>query len=165
MAIDFSLPEPDSSAPAKYPISADSAAAQVKELLAYYDFDISTLDDSIVNKKSGLTERASAQATFEKLIPYYREGRLENDKAGDGSLLIVQHLKEPKGTITEIQYKEFTGDNRIASDGKGADFSLTMAYAMMGSLSGFGEGGMRNLRRGDLRAMEALALGFFVLMS
>ena len=35
----------------------------------------------------------------------------------------------------------------------------------LGSLSGFGEAGIRNLRRGDLRAMEALALAFFVVMS
>jgi hypothetical protein len=159
MAVDFILPEPD------YQISEESAAAQISELISYYDFKLSTLNDSTVDKRTGKTERASAQETFEKLIPYYREGRLANDKSSDGSLLIVQHLKEPKGTVNEIQYKEFSGDSRIASDGKGADFSLTMAYAMMGSLSGFGESGIRNLRRGDLKAMEALALAFFVLMS
>ena len=159
MAVDFSIPARE------LPISEDSAAAQVKEILSYYDFDLSTLDDQTVNKKTGKTERQSAQETFEKLIPYYREGRLSNDKGAGDTLLIVQHLKEAKGSVTEIQYKEFSGDSRIASDGKGADFSLTMAYAMMGSLSGFGEAGIRNLRRGDLRAMEALALAFFVVMS
>jgi len=161
----FTTPATPEELEAQYPISEDSAIAQIAEILAYYDFKLETLDDTRVNKKTGQTERASAQETFEKLIPYYREGRLSNDKAADGSLLIVQTLKEPKGTVAAIQYKEFTGDSRIASDGKGADFSLTMAYAMMGSLSGFGELGMRNLRRGDLRAMEALALTFFVVMS
>ena len=137
---------------ADMPISEESAREQVLALLEHYDIDIDSMDSE---------RKGSAEASFEKLTRFYRMGIFENATAD--SFKVIQHLKQAPGAVKDLTYSEISGKNRIASDGKKSDQRMSMVYAMMGSLTGLGEGPMQDLSGIDLAAMETLGLVFLML--
>ena len=142
--------------PRAMPLAFEAAAAQVVELLQYYDFDVEAITDP---KKKKTTLDQLNDVTVE-----FRKGTFELKKNADGAPEVVQHLVA-SGSLKEITYAEFSGKIRVASDGKDMKTEMFGAvYQMLGALTGLGPG-IVDLRGPDMKAAEALGNLFFTLMS
>lgn len=128
-------------------ISAESAAAQVDELLDYYDVD----------PKSDM-----GAAVRSKLIRYYQRGDLEHLRDDKGRIKIRQHLREAPGAVSAYEYGALTGAARVAMDTYNPQEFYQRLHALMGGLSGLGEAALLALTGRDRQVMETLAQVFLL---
>jgi plasmid stabilization system protein ParE len=128
-------------------LSAETAQAEIKKMLDYYEIEIDEIEDADL-------KRAIKQG-YDRLIKAVRLGRLEIKT--EGGLSVVQLLRDGSETIT---YREIDGTAKSAMAGKKPDDSYGKAYALMGSLSGLGEVAIKKLKGVDLSLTEVLGLIF-----
>lgn len=144
------------------PLSEENALASVLQILEHYDFEITDISDK--PDKDGNIPREGVETAIAKVVKYFRRGIFEIDES-KGKFEIIQHLQTSPGTLKEVRYQEFSGDTRVAADGKNPQKEVYgFSYKMLGSLSGLGDG-IKKLQGSDLVAMEALGFLFFQLMS
>ena len=134
-----------------YPISEESAAGSVKELLGFYKIRV----DKLENKEQAT---ALSQA-LEHLQEAYRMGTLENRRNEDGGIEVVQTIKNGKDSI---KYRELVARDKRVMDNYGQNEYYQKQQALLGKLCGLGADVIGNLKRDDLRVSEALAFVFFM---
>lgn len=135
----------------KYKISQEAAMDQVMNFLERFDIDIEAIDDK--KAKSGI------ESTLNKMVSYVRLGLIEFIEK-DGHLTITQHLSQPKGSVTNLEYTEIAGKHKIQMDGKEETERYQMMYSLTGSLSGIGYDGIIKLEGKDLSVVEVLGAIF-----
>ena len=131
----------------KYVMTKESAKNELKKMLDYYEIDIDEIEDKDL-------KRAILQG-YDRLVKAVRLGRLAV-KIEDG-IKILQTLRDG---ATVIEYREIDGTAKTERAGKAADDNYGKAYALMGSLSGLGEGAIKKLKSVDLSLAEVLGLIF-----
>ena len=131
----------------KYVMTKESAKNELKKMLDYYEIDIDEIEDKDL-------KRAILQG-YDRLVKAVRLGRLAV-KIEDG-IKILQTLRDG---VTVIEYREIDGTAKTEMAGKAADDNYGKAYALMGSLSGLGEGAIKKLKSVDLSLAEVLGLIF-----
>jgi len=129
-----------------YKFDKRTASAEIKKMLDYYEIDIDEIEDKDL-------KRAINQG-YDRLIKAARLGRL-SVKLEDG-IKIIQTLRNG----TEITYDEISGTAKTEMAGKAPDDHYGKSYALMGSLSGLGEGAIKQLKGVDLSLAEVLGLIF-----
>ena len=131
----------------EYKLSKQAAKNELEKMLGYYEIDIDEIEDKELKK-------AILQG-YARLIKAVRLGRLEI-KLEEG-IRIIQTLRDGSEKIT---YREIDGVAKTEMAGKNADDYYGKAYALMGSLSGLGEGAIKKLKSVDLSLTEVLGLIF-----
>jgi plasmid stabilization system protein ParE len=129
-----------------YKFDKKAAHETIKKMLDYYEIDIDEIEDKDL-------KRAIKQG-YDRLIKAARLGRL-SVKLEDG-IKIIQTLKNGES----IEYREIDGVAKTEMAGKQADDHYGKSYALMGSLSGLGEGAIKQLKGVDLSLAEVLGLIF-----
>jgi hypothetical protein len=133
-------------------ISDDSAAAQVKELIAYYSINPDELESEDVRK--------AVESGLNRLSSYYARGFLENKIGTDGKLSVIQYLQGNTGTAKELSYGELSGQHKVAMDGFDPKANYQRQHALMASLAGVTDDAIKGLHGVDLSVCETLALVF-----
>ncbi len=131
----------------KYILTKQNAQNELDKMFDYYEIDI----DDIEDKKL----KDAIKAGYSRLIKAVRLGRLEI-KIEDG-ITVIQTLRTNSG---KIEYREIDGDAKTEMAGKLEDDYNGKSYALMGSLSGLGEGAIKKLKGVDLSLAEVLGLIF-----
>ena len=131
----------------KYILTKENAKNELQKMLDYYEIEIDELEDDDLKK--------AIQQGYDRLVKAVRLGRLEV-KIENG-IKIIQKLRD--GTKT-IEYREIDGKAKTEMAGKKVDDNYGKAYALMGALSGLGEGAIKNLKGVDLSLAEVLGLIF-----
>jgi len=149
MASKYAIAQPEAT-----PISEESARDQVLQLLSFYDYNIEDVADA--------EKKASIEELLDNLTRFFRQGRLTLDTAVPGSLKVVQNLKNTPGGMTQITYREYSGQTHLAADGKGKDKNFAAMYAAAASLAGLPEGAMEKLQGKDVAVMETFIAVFFL---
>lgn len=134
-----------------YKLSEESALESLRELLEAYDFDI----DGETNQETKQIKETIA----ESLLEYFRLGYLS---LGDDGITIIQKLKRPPGDVQEIKYGEFKGENKMAMDKFKAEQIQSKAFALVGSVSGLGIDGIKQLKKYDCKVAEAVGMLFLL---
>ena len=131
----------------KNAISRESAAAQVKTFLDFYE---------IKNEDIEKTEKDNKlEPVVEKLTQQIMAAHLEIVEE-KGTLKVTQNLKIAPGELKQISYDILGGKNKVAMRDKGVNDFYGRSYAMMGSLCGLGETAILNLKGVDLSVVETL---------
>ena len=139
-----------------YILSKEAAESEVKKILKYYELDIDDIEDK--------EQKKFIKANYDRLIKAARLGRLEV-KIEKG-ISVIQHCRlfDEKGNSNAlgeiITYKEINGEAKSATAGKEATDFYGRIYAVMGSLSGIGEDGIKKMRGVDLSLCEVLGAIF-----
>ena len=139
-----------------YILSKEAAESEVKKILKYYELDIDDIEDK--------EQKKFIKANYDRLIKAARLGRLEV-KIEKG-ISVIQHCRliDEKGNSNAlgetITYKEINGEAKSATAGKEATDLYGRIYAVMGSLSGVGEDGIKKLKGVDLSLCEVLGAIF-----
>ncbi len=131
----------------RYKFGKDVAKAELKKMLDYYEIDIDEIEDKDL--------RRAIQQGYDRLIKAVRLGRLEVKL--EGGIKIIQRLRDEK---TILEYREIDGVAKMEMAGKDEKDHYGKAYALMGSLSGLGEGAIKKLKSVDLSLAEVLGLIF-----
>lgn len=132
----------------KFILSEESANAEVKKFLTYYDIDIdSTTDEKIVT----MFERS-----LDAVTRYVRRGVLEIAEDADGKVTVIHHI--PKAE--PIVYGELGAKHKLAMDRVPAEESYRRIYALMGSLCGLGQSAIEKMSAKDLAVVEVLGTVF-----
>lgn len=131
----------------KYILAKQAAKNELEKMLDYYEIDIDEIEDKELKK--------AIQQGYARLVKAVRLGRLEI-KLEDG-IQIIQTLRDKSEKIT---YREINGTAKTEMAGKQADDYYGKSYALMGSLSGLGEGAIKKLKSVDLSLAEVLGLIF-----
>lgn len=131
----------------KYILAKQAAKNELEKMFDYYEIDIDEIEDKELKK--------AIQQGYSRLIKAVRLGRLEI-KIEDG-IQIIQTLRD--GT-EKIMYREIDGTAKTEMAGKTLDDIYGKSYALMGSLSGLGEGAIKKLKSVDLSLAEVLGLIF-----
>lgn len=130
----------------KYIITEQNAKLELKKMFDYYEIDI----DEIENKE----HRKAIQAGYDRLVKAVRLGRLKI-KIENG-ITVTQKLRNDD----EIIYREIDGKAKAEMDGKAAEAHNQKMHSLLGSLSGLGEGAIKQLKGVDLSLAEVLGLIF-----
>ena len=133
-------------------ISEEVAKEQFEQFCEYYDFDAEDATAEDV--------RVALDAATARIIKAIMRGRLEV-KDVDGDITVRQVLKHPMGDVSELSYGVLTGKAKIAMEKKKKqDDHHGKIYALLGSLSGLGEGAISSLRGADLSTAECVGMVF-----
>jgi hypothetical protein len=137
----------------EYLLSEEVARDQVMSFLEFYDIDVEKIEDK--KQYDGMI------SIFNKLVEFIRAGLIEFKKE-NGSIKIIQYIggqgtKTSTGEIEMITYGEISGKNKVECDGYGEKDTYSRMYALMGSLSGLGEAGIKLLKGLDLSVVECLS--------
>jgi hypothetical protein len=135
----------------EFKLAAETAEAQVREILEFYKLDVEDISD----EKS----RSAFESSLNKLQTAFRRGQLEV-KREEGRFKIVQHLSSATGN--DLTYDELRGSYKPVMDGYGTDAMYKRQYALLGALCGLGEKAIESLHGIDLSVAECL--GFLFLM-
>ena len=128
-------------------LSKKNAKEYLQKMLDYYEIDI----DEIEDKK---LKNAIKQGS-DRLIKAIRYGRIEFKF--ENGIQVIQTLRSNGETIT---YEEINGEAKTAMAGKHEDDFYGKSYALMGSLSGWGESAIKKLKGVDLSLVEVLGMIF-----
>lgn len=134
-------------APIEYPISEETAHAQVAQLVELYDLDVS-------EGKEG--EPNPIPDVLDELAVYIRRGLVE--VAPD--CVVTQHLQDPPGQVRDISYGKVLGKHVIASDGLGRDNYRSRIFNFLGSVSGLGSAAYNAMSKRDVDVAWALGTIF-----
>ena len=132
---------------AEFIISEDSAIEQLDYFLEYYDMDLSALPEE---------QAIAVESAKTQIIRAIRIGNLEISSGAE----IAQRLKNPAGDVKSLTYGELTGNSKLAMKNKAQTDNYGRIYALLGSLSGVGEGGIAKLRGADLSLAESIGILF-----
>jgi len=130
----------------EYKYDRKTASAEIKKMLDYYEIDIDEIEDKDL-------KRLITQG-FDRAIKAARLGRLEIKL--ENGIKVIQTTRS--GTV--IEYREIDGVAKTEMAGKADGDSYGKAYALMGSLSGIGEGAIKQLKGVDLSLAEVLGFIF-----
>lgn len=130
----------------KYKLAEKPAKGQLESMLDYYEIDIDEIEDKEV--------RRAVKSGYNRLIKAIRLGRLEIKI--DGGFKVTQTTRNNE----VIEYREIDGDSKVAMSTKEEKDWYGKSYALMGSLSGVGESGIRKLKGVDLSLAEVLGMIF-----
>lgn len=133
----------------EFKLSYEVAEDQLKQLFDYYDLAI---DDQLESQKVVL------EAASKRLIKAIRRGNLEISM--DDGLTVTQNLVRPPGGVNTIKYRVVDGRSKTAMADKKETDQYGKIYAVMGSLSGIGEAGIKGLTGQDLSIVETLGIVF-----
>lgn len=129
-----------------YLISEEVAMGQIKKFLTYYKIDVA------------MWERGDD--VLEKLLQYCRMGMLhftiEDGKAKVRQVLYEHRKEKMENKDRDIYYNTISGQNKTESDGYDEKDRFSMQYALIGSMTGIGEKGIKKLKDFDLSAVECL---------
>jgi plasmid stabilization system protein ParE len=126
--------------------AGDAAKNELKKLFDYYEINIDTIETPELKK--------AIQSGYERLIKAVGLGRLEI-KIEDG-IKVIQTLRNSE----KITYREIDGIAKAEMAGKEPNDYYGKSYALMGSLSGWGEAAIKKLKGPDLSLCEVLGLIF-----
>jgi hypothetical protein len=130
-------------------LSRETAAEQVRQLTAYYEFDIETLPAAL---------RSAIESGLKNIEQGIMNGRLEVEVTPE-TCQVKQHLKRPiEGVPNPIVYREVSGRAKVGI----RDDSTTYGkiYAFLGALSGDGAAVYQKMTGKDLSLAEALGSFF-----
>ena len=130
----------------KYAISKKVAESELQKMLDYYEIDIDEIEDKKV--------KAAIKSSYDRLIKAVRLKRLEIKI--EEEIKIIQTLRSGQ----KIDYREIDGKAKVAMAGKEETDHYGKAYALMGSLSGWGESAILQIKGVDLSLVEVLGLIF-----
>jgi hypothetical protein len=126
-------------------ISRETAAAQIKQLLDYYEFDMETFPDALRN---------ALTFAIKQIEGGIMRGRLEVESTAD-NCIVKQHLKSPvPGAPNPIVYKEVSGKAKIGIRDDSSNYGKI--YAFLGALSTEGAAVFQSMKGKDLSLAEAL---------
>jgi hypothetical protein len=128
-------------------LSEETALKIVIDLCKTFDIDV----DAETDKK----QKKRIESLLEAMVEFVRRGLLEF-KEGK----IIQHLKNAKGEVVEINYKIITGRQKMAMDGKDENDRFEMMYAVLASAAGLPETAIQKLYGIDLKVAESLTIFF-----
>jgi len=131
----------------KYILSIEAATGEVQKIFDYYEIEVDEIEDK--------DQKKFIKANYDRMVKAVRLGRLE--VSTEKGFSVIQHLRDGKETI---EYKEIDGQAKVATAGKDATDFYGRIYAVMGSLSGLGEGGIKKLKGVDLSLCEVLGAAF-----
>jgi hypothetical protein len=130
-------------------LSQETAAEQVRQLLAYYEFNAEHLPQAM---------RAALESSVAQIEQGVRLGLLEIDISAE-RCEVKQHLKRPvPGASNPIVYREVSGKAKIGIREDGGNYGKM--YAFLGALSGEGAAIYLNMKSKDLSLAEALGALF-----
>lgn len=132
-----------------FKLSDEVAQDQLSILFDYYDLCIEDCTDGMAEALKGASKR---------LIKSIRRGNLEISQ--DDGLTVTQNLVRPPAGAKTITFRVIDGKAKIAMADKKDSDNYGKIYAMMGSLSGIGETGIKALRGQDLSLVESLGTVF-----
>ena len=130
-----------------YLLSKKNAELELEKMLDYYEIDIDDIEDKDLKK--------AIKAGYDRLVKAVRLGRLEI-KLDDG-IKVIQKLRDGS---EKLEYREIDGVAKTEMAGKQESDYYGKSYALMGSLSGVGEAGIKKLKSVDLSLAEVLGLIF-----
>lgn len=119
----------------------------LQKMLDYYEIDIEEIEDKDLKK--------SIKQGIDRLIKAIRYGRIEF-KFENG----IQVIQTLRSNGEQIIYEEINGEAKTAMAGKQQDDFYGKSYALMGSLSGWGESAIKKLKGVDLSLAEVLGMIF-----
>jgi len=131
----------------EYKLTKKNAGNELQKMFDYYEIDIEEIEDKDLKK--------AIMQGYDRLIKAVRLERLEI-KTEEG-IKVIQTLRSNGEKIT---YREIDGIAKAAMDGKDLNALNQKAHALMGSLSGLGEGAIKQLKGVDLSLAEVLGLIF-----
>lgn len=132
----------------KYILSKDAAEKVVNSIVDYYEIDIDEIEDK--------EQKKFIKANYDRLIKAARLGRLEVKL--EKGIEVIQNFRDK--SIEPIVYKEIDGNAKSATAGKETTDFYGRIYAVMGSLSGIGETGIKKMKGVDLSLCEVLGAIF-----
>jgi hypothetical protein len=130
----------------KFKLSLDSAKKEINRMMDYYEIEIDEIEDE--------TLKNAIQQGYGRAIKAIRRGRLE--VIIEDGIKVIQETKNG----TKIEYREIDGEAKTAMDSYPAEAIYKRAYALLGSLSGLGEGVIKKMKGVDLSLAEVLGLIF-----
>lgn len=131
----------------EYKLSKKNAQAELEKMFDYYEIDIDDIEDKDL-------KRAIKQG-YNRLIKAIRLGRLEFKF--EKEITVIQTLRS---NGEKIEYREIDGVAKTEMAGKDEKDHYGKSYALMGSLSGWGESAIKSLKGVDLSLAEVLGLIF-----
>lgn len=129
-------------------LSAESALEQVLDFLEYYGIDVERMPPEAAK----ITE-----TSLKSIEEFVMRGTLEVSRDKDQKMQITFNLS---GGTNSMVFKEMGAKHKIAMDKVKAGESYGRIYALMGSLSGLGAGGIEKLPMRDLAVVESLGMVF-----
>jgi hypothetical protein len=130
-------------------LSQETAAAQLKQLTDYYEFDASLLPDALKN---------AIESALRQIEAGIMSGRLEIEVTAE-KCEIKQHLKRPApGTPNPLVYHEVSGRAKIGIRDDSGNYGKM--YAFLGALCTEGAAVFQTMRGKDLSLAEALGSFF-----
>lgn len=133
-------------------IAPENAEKTVIKMCEHFDVDV----DAIKDKK----QRNSTENMLEGLVEFISRGLIEIDEK---TFHIKQNLNKPIGqdnSVINIDYKQITGEQKLAMDGYEENEFYAKMYACLGAASGLGEHVIQKLSGVDLKAAETLTIFF-----
>jgi Glu-tRNA(Gln) amidotransferase subunit E-like FAD-binding protein len=131
----------------KYTLAKELAENELQKMLDYYEIDIDEIEDKELKK--------AIKAGYDRLIKAVRLERLQ--VVTEDGIKIIQTLKSNGSTM---EYREIDGKSKMAMAGKDEKDYYGKSYALMGSLSGYGENVISNMKGVDLSLVETLGMIF-----
>jgi len=128
-------------------LSKGNAKNVLQKMLDYYEIDIDDIEDKEMKK--------AIKQGYDRLVKATRFGRLKVNF--DNGIEVIQTTRANK---TEIKYREIDGVAKTEMAGKDPNDNYGKAYALMGALSGLGEGAIKQLKGVDLSLAEVLGFIF-----
>ncbi|MCP4745034.1 MAG: hypothetical protein GY874_02680 [Desulfobacteraceae bacterium] len=133
----------------EYKLSQESAQQQFALFTQYYELDPEHLPEE---------QEAAFNTAVGKILRAVRLGRVEI--ASEDGIKVRQHLRNPMGETSTIDYAELSGKAKIAMKSKKDTDYYGRMYALLGSLSGLGETAVTGLKSVDLSLAECLGVLF-----
>jgi hypothetical protein len=131
-----------------FKLSEEAGQAAVLELLEFYGVELEFTKDA----------KESADKSLDELRDYYRMGLLENKQDENLGFCVVQHLESGQ----DLTYREMKGADRLVADRFDVKTQLNEKVdAILGKLSGLGDGAITKLMRDDRKAAALVATVFF----
>jgi plasmid stabilization system protein ParE len=130
----------------EYILSKSAAENELEKMFDYYEIDVDEIEDKDLKK--------AIKQGYDRLIKAVRLGRLQI-KIEQG-ITVIQTLRNGE----ELVYKEINGEAKMAMAGKEQNDYYGKSYALMGSLSDWGEGAIKKLKGVDLSLVEVLGMIF-----
>ena len=131
-----------------FKLTEEVALPQILAMCVKYDIDVDAEKDK--KKKKNL------ESMLSNMLENVRLGYIELNKDGT----ITQNLQHAPGEIVKINYKEITGEQKLAMDGKDENDRYEQLYAVLGAASGLGEHAIMKLVGIDLKVAETLTILF-----
>ena len=127
-----------------FKISRESAEAELKRFLDYYEIDGGDFNEE---------QLKAHEQSKERIIKAIRLGRLE---VGEDGFTLIQTLRDPVGESSTITYGELRGKAKVSMKSKSDTDYYGRCYAVLGALSGLGDTAIINLRGVDLSLAECI---------